>query len=232
MLKMLGNQLKFGAMLALTMLFGALVLLESPTIYATADPVLGIAALHDAFEQVLAQQGLQPLPPTPRAAGRVFAQQQIITDPTAQTDNRFGFAMDISADGSTAIIGSVYESEIDSSYIFVRSGNSWVLQANLPAPSADPKAYFGSAVALSANGDIALVSAPGNPGNDFQDDVVYVFTRQAGIWTQTSTIDSPDLRLYQLYGYSVALSADGTTALVGAPHDYYGASDISRAYVF
>jgi hypothetical protein len=90
-----------------------------------------------------------------------------------------------------------------------------------------PPVQFGYSVALSADGNTALVGAPvANNGVG----VTWVFTRSAGVWTQQGpelTGDAPTVGAQ--FGYSVALSADGNTALIGALGDNFFAG---AAYVF
>jgi FG-GAP repeat len=90
---------------------------------------------------------------------------------------------------------------------------------------------FGFSVALSADGDTALVGAPHD--NDFAG-AVWVFARAGETWVQQAelTAQEPDAEFGEEpcpeeepgeeggdcgFGASVALSADGSTALIGAP---------------
>src|SRR5438128_2694134 len=81
----------------------------------------------------------------------------------------------------------------------------------------------GSSVALSADGNTALLGGPGD--NGFLG-AAWVFTRNGGVWTQqgsklvgTGVIGGA---FSTQQGFSVALSADGNTALVGGPGDHDG----------
>ena len=94
--------------------------------------------------------------------------------------------------------------------------------------------HQGSAVALSADGNTALI---GGPGQLYETGAAYVFTRSNGAWQQEQVlIGLPSFVLSQErkgaivapigleyggnQGYAVALSADGNTAFVGGPCDY------------
>ena len=89
------------------------------------------------------------------------------------------------------------------------------------APSSAPTATFsgtggdalGYSVALSADGQTALVGAPGAVADN---GAAYLYTEASGTWPATPTASFAGSGTEQL-GYSVALSADGQTALVGAP---------------
>lgn len=92
---------------------------------------------------------------------------------------------------------------------------------------------LGNAVALSANGGTLAVGAPfessaatGIDGVEDDDSTygagaVYVFTHDAGGWTQEAYVKASNAGLTDYFGYAVALSADGNTLAVSA---YFEAS--------
>jgi hypothetical protein len=73
---------------------------------------------------------------------------------------------------------------------------------------------FGGSVALSADGNTALVGAPTAGVNTVGEG--FVFHRSEGVWTEQAKLRGPFPAENEL-GASVALSADGNTALLGAP---------------
>ena len=80
-------------------------------------------------------------------------------------------------------------------------------------------AHFGFSVALSADGTTALVGAPHVHGGG---GAAYVFhVSDGGSWsssdTPTAALTHTDPSESHQFGFDVALSADGTTAFVGAP---------------
>jgi hypothetical protein len=80
----------------------------------------------------------------------------------------------------------------------------------------------GSAVALSATGNTAIVG-----GFELSTTVgaAWVYTRSSGAWSQQGSklVANGVLGSYLRQGNSVALSADGNTAIVGGPGDAGGA---------
>jgi hypothetical protein len=77
----------------------------------------------------------------------------------------------------------------------------------------------GFAVALSADGNTAII---GEPNDNNCAGAVWVYTRTGGVWTQQGgKLVVPDP--VGCFGVSVAISADGNTAIVGAPNDSGGA---------
>ncbi len=97
---------------------------------------------------------------------------------------------------------------------------------------------LGNAVALSGNGDTLAVGAPFESSsatgiNGVEDDdsaygagAVYVFTLDAGGWTQEAYVKASNTGLTDYFGYAVALSADGDTLAVSAYFEASGASGV------
>jgi hypothetical protein len=76
----------------------------------------------------------------------------------------------------------------------------------------------GWAVALSSDGNTALAGAPADNGGV---GAAWVFVRQNGVtWSQQGNKLVPsDASSFTSFGQSVALSADGSTAITGGPTD-------------
>jgi chitodextrinase len=167
-----------------------------------------------------------------RSAGSTWTQQQELTASDAATGefgaatSQFGFSVALSADGNTALIGAWGSGK---AYVFTRSGSTWTQQQELTASDGVGNG-FGSSVALSADGGTALVTAPYK--NSFQG-VAYVFTRSGSTWTQQQELTASDGAAASEFGNSVALSGDGSTALIGADNKNIGTNSYQGvAYVF
>lgn len=80
----------------------------------------------------------------------------------------------------------------------------------------ETSAEQGYSVALSANGETAVVGGIADHGYR---GAVWVFTRTGVNWTQQAKLIATDLSEHAQEGYSVALSADGNTALIGGPSE-------------
>jgi hypothetical protein len=132
----------------------------------------------------------------------------------------FGYSVALSGDGSTALIGGDQDNGgLGAAWVFTRSGSTWTQQGEklTGAGEVGPGA-FGTSVALSADGDTALI---GGWSDKEWDGAAWVFTRSGSTWTQQGPKFPDPGRHGSLdeFGTSVALSADGNTALVGAPRD-------------
>src|SRR5262249_10589799 len=104
---------------------------------------------------------------------------------------------------------------------FVQQGGK--LTANDETGSAD----FGSTVALSSDGNTALV---GGAGDHSQVGAAWVFTRTNGVWSQQGPKLTPnDEAGMGDFGARVAPSSDGKPALLGG---YQDTTPAGRAWVF
>jgi hypothetical protein len=71
--------------------------------------------------------------------------------------------------------------------------------------------YFGRAVAISGDGNTVAVGGYGGLG------VVYVYTNDNGVWSNSSMIQPVGIVDGSYFGYSIALSRNGTRLAIGAP---------------
>lgn len=78
-----------------------------------------------------------------------------------------------------------------------------------------PDDKFGHGVALSADGNVMAVSAPGNDNNGTDAGHIKVYTKTNGTWTQIGQDIQGDIADDQI-GYKIALSDDGTTVAFSA----------------
>jgi hypothetical protein len=133
----------------------------------------------------------------------------------------FGSSLSLSSDGNTILIGGLAPNESMAPSVFVRSGSTWSEQAVLRNPNEFDSGRYGLSVALSGDGNTALVGEP--PDIPFQyipfAGEAWVFTRSGSTWTpQGPALTSPQTG-ETAFASSVALSADGDTALIGSGQD-------------
>jgi len=130
-----------------------------------------------------------------------------------------GSAVALSADGNTALVGGGNDNGgIGAVWVWTRSSGVWIQQDKLVGSGSIGAAVQGSSVALSADGNTAMI---GGPADDTNKGAVWVWARQSGVWLQQgSKLVTPTVTAVPgRFGHAVAISADGTTAIVGAPFD-------------
>jgi hypothetical protein len=122
-------------------------------------------------------------------------------------------------------------------YVFTRTGTTWTQQAYVKASNTGEAGtedkfgdgdQFGVSLTLSDDGRTLAVGAisedsasPGINGNQADNSAtsagaVYVFLRTGNTWTQQAYIKASNPDPADMFGYSVALSADGNTLAVGS----------------
>ena len=164
-------------------------------------------------------------------SGGAWTQQAELLSDDGEFDDWFGYAVSLSADGNTAVVGASWDDvggyiDQGSVYVFVRSGAAWTQQAQLIASDGVDNDYFGQAVSVSGDGNTVMVGVPSYGA-------VYVYTRSGGIWTEQDSFTGSDTDFSDSFGQSVSLSADGNIALVGASMDTVGTNTgQGSAYVF
>jgi hypothetical protein len=135
---------------------------------------------------------------------------------------RQGVSVALSADGNTAIVGGYVDADgVGAAWAWTRAGGVWTQQGSkLVGSGAVGAANQGFSVALSADGNTAMV---GGPGDDGGNGATWVWTRSGGVWTQQGgKLVAADASALSYQGGSVALSSDGSTAIVGGPGEFDG----------
>lgn len=134
-------------------------------------------------------------------------------------------AVALSRDGRTALIDGI-DHVTGAAWVFIRSGKSWRRQAALTGIGAIGVTVDRWGVALSGDGNTALLGRPGDNGGA---GVVWVFTRARRTWSRKAKLVGSGAVNPAAQGSSTALSANGNTALVGGLADNNAAG---AAWVF
>jgi hypothetical protein len=208
--------------------------------------VVAICALTVAFVPALEASGSLAADET------LVEQKPKLTAKGEAPEGHLGRSAALSSDGGTLVVGAPQDGG-GAVYVFSREGSTWKQEARLTPgeitsgqgacqPSSCPveecgeepqageepvECAFGSSVALSADGDTALVGDPsetGGPGS------AWVFTRsEDGQWARAGSLVGEDTHWEGRFGRSVALTPDGTMALIGDPSSL---SERGSAWVF
>jgi hypothetical protein len=165
-------------------------------------------------------------------SGTTWTQQAKIQASDKATNDLFGYSVSISGDGNTAIAGALFEEYGGSAYIFTRSGTTWTQQAKIQASDKQASDFFGHSVAISSNGNTALVGAYNDHTGSDRTGSAYIFTRSGTTWTQQARIQASDKQASDNFGWSVAISDDGNTTIAGAYNEDTGGTDTGAAYIF
>ena len=142
-----------------------------------------------------------------------------------------GLSVSLSADGNTALVGGYFDnSGIGAAWVYTRSGGVWTQQGSkLVGTGAltQQTVRMGIRVSLSVDGNTVIF---GGPADNAWFGAAWIFTRSAGVWTQQgSKLIPADVVSGDHFGNSVAMSGDGSTAVVSSPNNGAGTG---AAYVY
>lgn len=122
-------------------------------------------------------------------------------------------------------------------FTYVFKNNEWQEEAYIKASDAGVGDAFGGSIALSQDGNTLAVGAAGEDsldqtasnatyssagitGGAMDVGAVYLFKRTENGWGQTAKLKPSTPQWQHLFGYSLAISADGAQLAVGAPGDW------------
>jgi uncharacterized repeat protein (TIGR01451 family) len=157
------------------------------------------------------------------ASATLFSINTRLTGSNSVAGDQTGFSVALSADNKTMIFGSPAASvdgisSAGAVYVFVYSNGIWVQQAELTEATPHAGDFFGNSVALSADGNVAVIGAQFSTVSGMNAaGAAFVFKRVNNTWSEQATFNDPTPASADLFGSSVAISGDATTLLVGAP---------------
>jgi hypothetical protein len=190
-------------------------------------------------------------------SGTTWSQQAYIKPSNGEPQDSFGVDVALNSDGTTLLVGSLDEDckatginppgcdsdwrddlSMGAAYVFVRSGATWTQQAFIKASNTGFNDWFGSRVALSADGNTAVIGASLEDSaaqgiNGRQDDesaaesgAVYLFTRTGTTWKQDAYIKGSNTEAFDEFGSSVAFDRTGALLVVSARGEDSGAKGV------
>jgi hypothetical protein len=144
-------------------------------------------------------------------------------------DAQQGYSVSISADGNTAIVGGYGDDgNAGAVWVYRYKDKVWRQDGNkLVGSGTIGNVEFGESVALSADGNTAIV---GGPGDDNSKGAIWIFRYLNGVWSQEGDkLVGPCAKGDARQGRSVSISADGNIVIFGGPSDD---SDKGAAWIF
>lgn len=183
-------------------------------------------------------------------SGTTWSQQAYLKASNTDAEDRFGASVALAGDtvvvgareedsNARGIDGDATNNDADDAgavYIFTRSNNTWSQQAYLKASNADGGDRFGNTAAIL--GDVLVVGAASEASNATDIDGVesnnsaanagaaYVFTRDAGVWSQYAYLKATNTDSGDFFGGAVALS--NNALVVGAIGEQSAATGVDN----
>lgn len=168
-----------------------------------------------------------------RRSGTGWAFESFLKAANSDDRDGFGNALSLSADGNTLAVGAALRSIGDpgGAYVFSRTGTTWTQQTFLSPSDFSTTLLFGFSVSLSADGNRLAVGIPGEDGRGtgvttlpapgaislVNSGAVLIYERTGTAWAIDAYVKASNTGSFDSFGWSVSLSGDGNSLVVGAP---------------
>ena len=158
----------------------------------------------------------------------------------------FGWSVALSSEGTRVLVGAqnndIAGSDAGAAYLFDKPAGGWsgttsALAATATFTGGAATDQFGRSVSLSSDGTRALIGAHYNDTVWSNAGAVYLFNVPAGSGPRTISASAANATFTggangDEFGNSVAISPDGTRALIGAQYNDTAGSNAGAAYLF
>ena len=148
-----------------------------------------------------------------------------------ESNDYFGRAVAITPDGLNAIVGAHGKNtskgvNVGQVYTYNRKTvkDPWVEINTIQVSNGEPYIWFGSSVAISDDGLVAMVGAYDKTyKNSKSSGQVYTYKRKSttSSWVEVNTLRANNEEALIRFGISVAMTSDGLVAMVGAIYEKY-----------
>ena len=169
----------------------------------------------------------------------LWVQTKKLVASDAASGDQFGVSASVSADGTTAVIGSHFgDSSINNSgsaYVFEKMSETWVQTKKLVASDAASGDRFGESVSVSGDGKTVVVGAfADDEGSAINRGAAYVFTKnEQEQWVESDKFIGSKTFNSDQFGASVKISDDGMNIVASAiTEDTSAGSNNGAVYVF
>jgi len=153
-----------------------------------------------------------------------WRQQAKLTADDIHRSQFFGVSVGLSGDGTTAIIGG-YSTDQNMGgsgavWVFARTDGEWSQQAKLIPNDAERDEFANLQITVSDDATTVIIGAENDEDpNGENAGSAYVFEQTDGEWHQQAKLAADDGDPDDAFGARVAVSGDGTTAIIGALND-------------
>lgn len=171
-----------------------------------------------------------------KRTGSTWFEEITISGSTTAATDYFGRAVAISGDGLTVISGAYQDDDegtnSGSAFVFRCINGVWSQITKLIHTDIASSDYFGWAVDLSYNGKTAAIGAYLDDDKGSNSGSVSIFIEVNGVWSREIKIVASDGAATDYFGYSVSLSNNGKSLVIGSHLDDDKGSGSGSAYFY
>ena len=169
-------------------------------------------------------------------SGSTWTQVAVLQASDKTVNDNFGNSVALSSSGATLIVGAPFGivnnvQSAGKAYIFQNTVNGWEQTAEILSPSVSKNSYFGNSVAINQGANVVVIGCMGaaTTGNCY----VYTYSTSTSSWALTATLIPSDLTMSLNFGFSVDMSLDGNTIIVGANNSTVNNNgNVGETYIF
>ncbi len=182
---------------------------------------------------------------TYNSASDTWSEQEKIQASDKQAEDKFGYCVSMSNDGTTIVATAPYEdtsgnsgSDAGAVYIYKYANGSWfgsggANETKLQASDNDGSALYGWSAALNSDGTKLIVGARYEDSGGVNRGAAYVHEYDGSSWFQKKKLRAFMRADYDHYGKEVAITGDGEQIMVSAPYNSQGnTSDTGAVFVY
>lgn len=168
--------------------------------------------------------------------GGSWSQTAKLVSDTLNVGDRFGYSVSLNDAGDRLVVGAPYDdegyTEAGAAFVFDYSGGSWSQTVRLLPNVSYADGRFGRSVAISGDGTDIMVGAWRDDSHSAEAGAVHFYELNGATWNHIKRVNASDANSGTFFGFSVAMSADGAVAVVGAYNHHAAASSAGAAYTF
>jgi len=195
-------------------------------IAATDSAGWSAALSNNGLVAVLGGTAIGSIPPVPGAAFVYTETNSIWSDPIPLSMSGIpngvlaGWSVGVTPDGSQVFVGTpIVNTYVGAVYVYTPVNGNWAnaTPVSLDVSGVPQHSNFGSAIAVSANGQMLVVGASAASNGGATPGKVYVYSLNNGSWGSPLGLSTTGVANGSELGTSVAVSSNGQVVVAGAP---------------
>lgn len=166
--------------------------------------------------------------------GTTWTQEMILTSPVPFTNEQFGTYVRLSKNGLIASVGAPNADARGAVYLYRYASGVWSYWTKLSASNGQEGDLFGTSFDVNSDSSIVVVGAYNKTvDGKATTGSVFVYKLKDGSWIQASIVTSSDNAAGEMFGWSMAVSPDGSRMAAGTRNKTVnGLVNAGAVYIF
>ena len=156
----------------------------------------------------------------------------VIQTLTGTSGDGIGASIDLSDDNSKLIIGCLTIGNTGGIYAYDYNGSSFVNKQTVYANGASNADHYSFSAAISGDGSTFIMGGPLTDAHGTSTGSAEVFTHNGSSWVFAQKLEATDADGGDQFGWSVAISYNGSFIAIGARYEDSSVSQAGKVYTF